>query len=82
MADIPEGTYVGTIAQDLEEIAPYMVSEFTHRDDQGISENYKAVNYGALDFILINAIKEQQQEINDLKAQIAEIMRLLASEKK
>tara|TARA_R110000737_G_scaffold197900_1_gene218084 strand:+ start:2529 stop:4463 length:1935 start_codon:yes stop_codon:yes gene_type:complete len=82
LADIPEETYVGTIAQDLEEIAPYMVSEFTNRDDEGNSENYKAVNYGAMDFVLINAIKEQQLEIVELKAQITEILALLASEKR
>ena len=84
LAGIPEGTYVGTIAQDLEEIAPYMVSEFTHRDDEGNSENYKAVNYSTMNFVLINAIKEQQaiiqsqqEMIVSQQAQIDEIMRIM-----
>lgn len=63
MADMSEDTYAVTIAQDLEDITSDMVSEFTHRDDNGNSENYKAVNYGAMDFIWINAIKEQQAMI-------------------
>ena len=88
LADIPEGTFVGTIAQDLEEIAPYMVTEYTHRNDNGNTENYKAVNYGPMDFVLINAIKEQQtliknqqETIAHQQTQIDELFRLLNEKK-
>ncbi len=84
LADIPESTYVGTIAQELEEIAPYMVSEYTYRDDDGNSENYKAVDYGAMDFVLINAIKEQQaiieaqeKKIVSQQSQIDDILKMM-----
>jgi hypothetical protein len=57
---------VGTIAQELQKIAPYMIKEWTYEN-----EKYLGVDYGAMDFILVNAIKEQQQQIeakNDLIA--------------
>jgi hypothetical protein len=62
---------VGTIAQELQEIAPYMVSEWTFvegsldESESNVTEprattNYLGVNYGAMDFVLINSIQEQQ----------------------
>ena len=60
-ANMPRETGVGTIAQELEKVASYMVTEW-ERD----GEKYKAVDYGAMDFILVNAIKEQQVQIEKL----------------
>lgn len=51
---------IGLIAQEVEEVIP----EVVHNDDRGM----KTVNYGLLVAILIEAIKEQQKEINTLKA--------------
>ena len=56
---------IGVIAQDVEKVVP----EAVHTDDAG----YKSVDYARLVPLLINAIKEQQSEIDDLKAQIAEL---------
>jgi hypothetical protein len=50
----------GLIAQELEKIIPEVVSEV---DDSG----YKQVDYDALVPYLIEAIKEQQKQINELK---------------
>lgn len=61
-------TYVGVIAQELQEVAPFMVKEF--KGDDG--ETYLNVDPSAFNFILINAVQEQQQMIEDLKAQLAE----------
>jgi hypothetical protein len=70
---------VGTIAQDLQQIAPYMVSEWTFTEgslDESKSEesfgtrttkNYLGVDYGAMDFIVINSIQEQQKMIKQLQ---------------
>ena len=67
IADMPQETGVGTIAQELAEIAPFMVSDWEHKSESRASTTYKAIDYGAMDFILINAIKEQQEIIKEQK---------------
>jgi hypothetical protein len=57
--------YVGIIAQDLQKIAPYMVSTVKRKDAE-----YLSVDNGAMTYMLINAVKEQQQQIELLKAEI------------
>lgn len=57
---------VGVIAQDLKKIAPYMVSEYKAAD----GKEYLAVNPGALDYVLINAVKEQQETIVKLEEKL------------
>ena len=58
---------IGLLAQDIEKIFPELVSE---------TNNIKSVNYQGLVPVLINAIKEQQHEIERLKKQ-EERLRLL-----
>jgi hypothetical protein len=53
---------VGFIAQDLEQIVP----ELVHTD----SEGYKTVNYAAITVVLVEAIKEQQEMIKSLQAEL------------
>lgn len=70
-AGMPRETFVGVIAQDLQKIAPYMVKEWTYRSSP--SENgktYLGVDNGSMTYMMINAIKEQQQQIEDLKKTI------------
>ena len=55
---------IGLIAQDVEEIFPEAVSG---------EEGEKAVNYGVLVAPLIEAIKEQQGQINELQAEIEQL---------
>ena len=57
-----KGKDVGVIAQEIEEILPEAV---TTR-----SNGYKAVNYEKIVPLLIEAIKEQQKQINELKSKI------------
>jgi hypothetical protein len=59
--------FVGIIAQDMQKIAPYMVSNFKAED----GTEYLSFNPSALDFVLINAIKEQQKEIAALEETVA-----------
>ena len=54
--------FAGVIAQELEQVLPEVVST----DELGI----KSVAYGNLVSLLIEAVKEQQAEINELKAHI------------
>ena len=55
---------IGVIAQEIEEVIPEVVS-----DNYGT----KAVAYGNITAVLIEAIKEQQVMINNLKAEIEEL---------
>jgi len=59
-----EGLHSGFIAQELEKVLPHLVAT----DGAG----NKAVNYTELIPYLVEAIKEQQIQINDLKAQLTE----------
>ena len=53
---------VGVIAQELEEVVPQLV----HTDEEGM----KSVAYGNITAVLIEAIKEQQVQIEELKARL------------
>ena len=52
---------MGVIAQDIEEVIPELVKN---------SNGTKTVNYNGLVGVLIEAIKEQQRQIEELKKQI------------
>lgn len=56
----------GVIAQEIEEVLPELV---TTRDN-----GYKAVRYEKITPLLIEAIKEQQVEINDLKELVKQLL--------
>lgn len=62
---LQKGTQVGVIAQEIEAILPNLV-----REDM---DGNKAVNYDELTPILIEAIKEQQKQIDLLKAEIEQL---------
>ena len=59
---------IGVLAQDIQEVFPELVSE----DKEGML----SVNYQGLIPVLINALKEQQKEIEYLRAQEKRIERL------
>ncbi len=56
---------IGILAQDVEKVLPEIVGE----DEKG----YKAVAYDKLTVVLLEAVKEQQKMINELKAEIEEL---------
>jgi len=61
--DEPElGRQLGVIAQDVEKVCP----ELVNTDEEGI----KSVAYGHMTGLLIEAIKEQQKQIDDLRNEI------------
>jgi hypothetical protein len=64
--------YVGVIAQELNDVAPYMINNF--KKD---GETYLNVDNSAMIYMLINAVKEQQQQIEELKKENAEIKSML-----
>ena len=55
------GRQIGLLAQDVEKIIPEAVKEMN---------SYKGVDYARLVPLLIESIKEQQQQINELKQQV------------
>ncbi len=64
-----EPEYVGVIAQELQQVAPYMVGTFKREGTE-----YLNVDNGAMTYMLINSVKElkeiierQQKEIDELK---------------
>ena len=64
--------HVGVIAQELQEIAPYMVSAI-EKD----GKEYLLVDNSAMTYMLINAVKELNAENKQLKEDIALIKSLL-----
>lgn len=61
--------YVGVLAQDLQEIAPYMVRKSALPNDESKTE-YLNVDNSAMIYMLVNAVKEQQAQIEALKQKI------------
>ncbi|MBL0144784.1 MAG: tail fiber domain-containing protein [Chitinophagaceae bacterium] len=57
---------IGVLAQELEKIAPYMVDKINTKDFTDL----RSVNNQAYTFLLINAVKEQQKQIDELKQQV------------
>lgn len=60
--------YVGVITQELQEIAPYMVSTL-----EMDGEEYLQVDNSAMTYMLINAIQEQQKIIEEMKKRIRQL---------
>ena len=67
----PIGAQLGVVAQEVEEVFPELVST----DAQG----FKAVDYAQLLPLLLEAIKEQQQQIEALKTQAVATARRAAT---
>lgn len=61
--------HVGFIAQEVQEVAPYMVIENTEFNYDGI-QNLKVIDESALTKILLNAVKEQQVVIESLQKRL------------
>lgn len=71
--DRPEaGQSVGLIAQDVEGHVPEVVNE-KHRIGHDEDEIYKRVEYDKLVALLVESVKEQQSQIEELQQKIAEL---------
>ena len=60
-------TFVGFIAQDVEKVAPYMVSSYDDSEGPSGLKDKRQFDESALSKIMLNAIQEQQMMIEDLK---------------
>jgi hypothetical protein len=68
-ANMPKETGVGVIAQELQEVAPYMIKPWTYRDAAGNETEYLGVDNGAMTYMLVNSVQEQQALIEAQKAE-------------
>ena len=59
---MPEGRAIGLIAQEVEEVLPELVSEG--------EDGYKGIEYSKLTAVLVEAIKEQQLQIEALRSRV------------
>ncbi len=57
----------GVMAHELQEVIPYAVSGFKDDTNTDGSPKIQAVDYGKLTPVLVKAIQEQEQKINQLK---------------
>jgi trimeric autotransporter adhesin len=71
--------YVGVLAQDLQRVAPFMVKQEVREEDNGAKTDYLSVDFGAMDFTLINAIKELDQQLLASDAENAVLREELAA---
>lgn len=76
-ANMPKETGVGVIAQELQEIAPYMIKPWTYRDAKGTETEYLGVDNGAMTYMLINSVQEQQTLIEEQKAENEALKQLI-----
>ena len=59
---------IGVLAQDIEKVFPELISE---------SNGVKSVNYQGLIPVLINALKEQQSEIEIYRNEVSELKEMV-----
>lgn len=71
--------FVGVIAQEMQQIAPYTVGQFDYTDESGKKETYLDFDANALTYLLINSVKQQQRRIDSLESEILEIKRMIRS---
>ena len=75
-AGTPENaTGISIIAQDVKDIIPYAISTYKAKLEPVDTQETELYNFdsSSLTFVTINAIKEQQKQIEDLKAELDEL---------
>ena len=71
--------YVGVIAQEMQQVAPYTIGQFTYQDTTGKTTQYLDYDANALTYILVNSVQEQQKQLQEKDAQIGELKGLLSA---
>jgi hypothetical protein len=66
-------TFVGFIAQDVERVAPYMVNVYDDSEGPSGLSDKRQFDESALNKILVNAVQEQQEQIELLKKELEEM---------
>jgi len=72
-------TFIGVLAQEIAEIEPMVVNKYTHRpvDENmiptGESEDYLQLQADAVQYMLVNAVQEQQEIIDEKEERILDL---------
>ena len=64
---------MGFIAQEVKDVLPGLVSVEKPRGDEDDDRSLHAMNYSGVIPVLVEAVKEQQKIIDDLKVQIEKL---------
>jgi len=77
-------THVGVFAQELQKIAPSLVTNYIHQiedDENNVvkEEEYLAINDSAIKWLIVSAIQEQQEMIESQNAKIEELENLISN---
>ncbi|MBK8845005.1 MAG: tail fiber domain-containing protein [Bacteroidetes bacterium] len=75
-AGMPKETGVGVLAQELKEVAPYMVGTWNYLDDNNKSTEYLSVDNGAMTYMLINSVKELDSKVQSSLVQSSKLEQL------
>jgi hypothetical protein len=59
--------FVGVLAQQMQQVAPYTVGQFTYQDSTGKQEQYLDYDPNAITYVLVNAAKELKAENEALR---------------
>jgi hypothetical protein len=70
--DETEDTEIGLIAQEIKEVIPEVITTF-EREVDGKKEKYYSVEYARLSALLINAIKELAEKVENLEKKYGEL---------
>jgi hypothetical protein len=74
--------HIGFVAQEVELIAPYMVEKYNDTEGASGLPDKRQFDESSLTKILVNAVKEQQQQIESLKATVEKLENYIYSEAK
>ena len=61
----------GVVAQEVERVLPELV--VYHADQESLDDPYRSVKYDGLVAILLESVKQLQQEVNELKTQVQQL---------
>lgn len=65
--------FVGVLAQDLQKVAPDMVKAIPDPNEKDKTTDYLSVDLSQIDFALINAVKELNNELEALRSEVANL---------
>nr|MDQ3016406.1 tail fiber domain-containing protein [Bacteroidota bacterium] len=73
-AGMPKETGVGVIAQELQNVAPYMITPWLYKKDkEDTGKEYLAVDNGPMTYMLINAVKQLHSDLETLKEALTDL---------
>lgn len=74
IVDLSDETYVGVIAQEVQEIVPSMVKEHEFTDKSAKTyQGYLSVDPNEFTYMLINAVKELEQQVKELSQEVKDL---------